>query len=199
MIVYFKRDDLFKMSNDNQNNNKKKFSFQSNNAMGIAAIVVVGIFIICVIWLLATALFPSNNGKVDSGLYTGTQSPESSVAAKDSSKADANDNDKDKDSKSDDTSSDDTSADSSESKAEDESSITDSSEADGDKAYVTKYEYLVTEPSEDAEHIVCMSPNFEVTVLEKLDNGYWKLRINNMGTILEGYANSEYLSSTPVS
>ncbi|MBQ1537297.1 MAG: hypothetical protein IIZ73_03115, partial [Ruminococcus sp.] len=40
---------------------------------GIAAIIVVGVFVVCVILILAKSLFPSNDNSVPDGEYTGTK------------------------------------------------------------------------------------------------------------------------------
>lgn len=176
---------------ENKNGNNKSSSPQANNIMGIAAIIVVGIFVICVIVVLAKGLFASNSSKVPDGLYTGTLSSELSspdvpanTSADNSSQTDVS------------------AADSSaeESSQTDESSQDDSSTAEvtGEKAYITEYAYLRTEPSQDGEQIICMSPNLEVTVLERGLDGYCKVTFMNFDTPLEGYVYEGYLSQTPI-
>lgn len=190
------------MSN-NKNDNNKPSSSQANNIMGIAAIIVVGIFVICVIVVLAKGLFASNSAKVPDGLYTGTLS--SNVSAPDEhiteSSADSSQSDTSAaDSSTGDTDSSAADSSSQEESSQDESSQDDSSTAEvtGEKAYITEYAYLRTEPSQDGEQIICMSPNLEVTVLERGFDGYCKVTFMNFDTPLEGYVYEGYLSQSPI-
>ena len=83
------------------------------------------------------------------------------------------------------------------SKADDSSDESSDSELteSNEKAYVTEYANLHTEPSKDSENIVCISPNVEVNVLEKLDNGYWEISFMNIDGPHTGYLWSGYLQS----
>ena len=171
--------------------------FQSGNLMGVAAVIVVGIFVICVIIVLAKGLFKSNSSSVPDGVYTGTIAPETSIAQdvtsedKKESGADSSSTDS-ADSKSDSEASSQAAEDS---KAEDSGS---EAEVEGDKAYVTEYAYLRTEPDQNAQQIVCMSPNIEVTVLERGIDGYFKVTFMNVDGQLTGYVYEGYLSDTPI-
>ena len=175
----------------NDNGNNKKTSPQANNIMGIAAVIVVGIFVICVIVVLGKGLFTSNSTKVPDGIYTGTLSPEISQPSDDSIPDSVSD--ESSDSQTDDSSSlaDSSDSDSSETSSSETES---SSQAEGETAYITEYAYLRTEPNQDAEQIICMSPGLEVTVLEKGFDGYCKMTFMNFGTPLEGYVYEGYLS-----
>lgn len=166
--------------------------------MGVAAIIVVGVFVLCVIFVLAKGLFKSNSSTVPDGLYTGTVSPEASAAqtevsaeSKNASEAGAQNSDSQADSQSEA----DTSEASESSESTDDSSIAEASE---EKAYITEYAYLRTEPNKDAEQIVCMSPNIEVTVLERDIDGYCLITFMNIDGQLTGYVYEGYLSDTPI-
>lgn len=179
---------------------------QTSNTMGIVAIAVVGVFILCVIFVLAKGLFTSNDSKVLDGIYTGTISPEMSAAAAIKTEESKIDDSKDS-SDSDDSSKVDDSTDSSddENSSSDESSDSEEdsssqSQVDGKTAYITEYAYLRTEASQDGAEIVCMSPNITVTVLETGINGYAKVTfVNGDGSTLTGYVHESYLSQTPIS
>ncbi len=75
------------MSNYNENNSKPT---ERLTVAGIAAVVVVGVFVVCVILILAKSLFPSNDDSVADGIYTGTKSDSSSVAEAVESETDTN-------------------------------------------------------------------------------------------------------------
>lgn len=165
---------------DNKTNKKPSVS---NGTTGVIAIVVVGIFVLCVIVLLAKGIFTSNSAKVPDGLDTATINTNTSSAADiiESSSVDA----------------------SAESSA-DSSSLSESSTADSEDSskaepmgtmYVTEYSYLHVAPDKDAENIVCMSPGVEVTVLEYEDNGYVKITFQNIDGPLTGYLYKDYLTT----
>lgn len=167
---------------DSKNKKKVKLSV-SNNTASVIAIIVVGVFVLCVIFLLAKGLFTSNSKNVPAGIDTATintdtkKSDESALPV-DNSIADS-------------------SVDSSESSSEgDTSSLNDSSQTEEhEKMYVTEYAYLHTAPANDAENIVCMSPGVEVTVLNYEDNGYVKITFQNIDGPLTGYIYKDYLAS----
>lgn len=183
---------------ENKNGNNKSSSPQANNIMGIAAIIVVGIFVICVIVVLAKGLFASNSSKVPDGLYTGTLSSE--LSSPDVPANTSADNSSQPDVSAADSSAEPSDSSAEESSQTDESSQDDSSTAEvtGEKAYITEYAYLRTEPSQDGEQIICMSPNLEVTVLERGFDGYCKVTFMNFDTPLEGYVYEGYLSQSPI-
>lgn len=164
--------------------NKNSKSSSSGNFSSTVAICIVGAVVIGFIFLLAKGLFTSNDKEVPQGIDTATintdvtnkkKKDESAVAVnKDVSSADS--------SKADSSSADSSSADS-------------SNPDEYQKMYVTQYAYLHTQPSNDAENIVCMSPGVEVDVLGFEDNGYVKITFMNIDGQLTGYIYKDYLAS----
>lgn len=165
---------------DNNKNNVSRKT--SGNAASVVAIIVVGIFVLCVILLLAKGLFASNSSEVPKGINTATINTDESVPEPAESSAPA-----------------DTSAVEDDSSAEsgvvtdvtDDSSQTDVLEV----MYVTEYAYLHVAPDNEAENIVCMSPGVEVNVLEYEDNGYVKITFMNIDDPLTGYIYKDYLTT----
>lgn len=149
---------------------------------GIAAIIVVGVFVVCVILILAKSLFPSNEKDVGNDVYTGTKSPSSS--ASESLPAE-------------DESSDEGGQIISESEAAAESAA-DSSEADlntssvvsGEIAYLTQTAYLRAAGNENAEPLLSVAAGEEVTILDRpADSEY--VHVNYIG--YDGYIWYGYL------
>ncbi len=168
-----------------KNNNAK--NPESAGASGVAAIIVVGIFAACVIFLFAKGLFSSNSAKVPTGLDTATintDEPETDEYIPDSSVQ---------------TEISDSSIGADDSGVGTESiSETVTSQAEEDQSlgvmYITEYAYLHTAPENESENIVCMSPGIEVTVLGYEDNGYVKITFQNIDGPLTGYIYRDYLS-----
>ena len=165
------------MNNNSSNITRKPNGKKPPLKLKPGGVVALTVLAICVVLIVAKGLFSSNNTDIPAGIYTGTINTNQAAVAPEVS------------------STDDSSADAS--SAADENSEDDSSVAE-EKAYVTEYANLHTEPSKDAEDIVCMSPNVEVTVLEKLDNGYWKIFFVNIDGPTTGYLWSGYLQPTPL-
>ena len=174
--------------NTTNNRNKKSSPASSSGTAGVVAIIVVGVFVLCVIFILAKGLFTSNSAKVPEGLDTATiNTNESSMAEViDESKAeDANTTVSGTDSNT-------------ESGVVSDSQAGDVSSSNTDSLgvmYITEYAYLHTEPSNDAENIVCMSPGVEVNVLQYEDNGYVKITFMNIDGQLTGYIYGDYLTT----
>ncbi|WP_294409346.1 SH3 domain-containing protein [uncultured Ruminococcus sp.] len=151
---------------------------------GAAAIIVVGIFVVCIIFLFATKLFSANSAKAPAGLDTATINTDITQPKADDSQTPAVT----------------TVPDSGTDSISDSSSKTDTTTSEADEAlgtmYITEYAYLHTAPSNDAENIVCMSPGIEVTVLNYEDNGYVKITFQNIDGPLTGYIYKDYLSET---
>ena len=170
--------------------NSKKSQKSKQKKLKISGVIVLTIAVICIVFFAAKSIFSSNNSEIPMGIGTETINTDTTTTQKTTKKATEN-NEKDKKttakSKAKTTERD-------ESKA-DESS--DNTETNGEKAYVTQYANLHTEPSKDSENIVCMSPNVEVDVLEKLDNGYWKIYFMNVDGPHTGYLWNGYLKSSP--
>ena len=121
---------------------------------GIAAVIVVGVFVVCVILILAKSLFPSNDESVPKGVYTGTKaaltttSPKKTEPKDDSSIAELPIID--------------------ESEAQtDSSSLSDDSAASGETAYLTQTAYLRSANDENSEPILSISEGETVTVIER--------------------------------
>lgn len=167
--------------------NEKNNSPETRPAAGIASVVVAGIFVICMVFIIGKVVFASNSENVPAGLDTATintnvtepkpvensatttaapavTDESGAVAAPDESGAE---------------------------KPEENSSS--ASETMGTK-YITEYAYLHTQPSNDAENIVCMTPGIAVTVLAYEDNGYVKISFVGTDGELTGYIYRDYLS-----
>lgn len=167
--------------NNNPLNITKPKSKKQPIKLKLGGVIALTVLAVCVVLLIAKGLFSSNGTDIPAGIYTGTiNTKQTSVVTEEISSANSSVAD--------------------DSKTVEENSVTDeSSKAETEeKAYVTEYANLHTEPSKDAENIVCMSPNVEVTVLEKLENGYWKIYFMNIDGPKTGYLWSGYLQSEPL-
>lgn len=185
-----------KMNNRNQFSGPEKISggknqkTKQNTSLRAGGIVVIGIFAVCIVIFMAKGLFSNSDSGLPAGIDTGTINTNQTTPAAEAN-ADLSDSKKSKDQD----------KNSSKSSKENESSQTEESSAaeNTETAFVNQYAYLHTEPDKDAENIVCMSPNIEVTVLEKLENGYWKVTFLNIDGQKTGYVWNEYLQSSPLS
>lgn len=154
----------------------------------LSGVIALTVLSLCIVLLVAKGLFSSNDTDIPAGIYTGTINTNQTSPAPEADNASSAEE-----------SSADSSATDQSSVADETDSKSDSSTAEsGEKAYVTEYANLHTEPSKDSENIVCMSPNIEVTVLEKLDNEYWKIYFVNVDGPTTGYLWSGYLQSEPL-
>ncbi|WP_295152724.1 SH3 domain-containing protein [uncultured Ruminococcus sp.] len=160
------------MDNDNNNSSEIKHGF------GMASVIVAGIFVICMVFIIGKVVFSSNSETVPDGLDTATintnvtePKPVETTAVTTTAPVV-----------------------SSESSAS-ESTADSSSAAEGNETkYITEYAYLHTQPSNDAENIVCMTPGVAVTVISYEDNGYVKIRFTGVDGELTGYIYRDYLS-----
>lgn len=191
------------MSERPSNISNRSKSDNNNNKFKLSGVVVLTVMIVCVVIFAAKGIFKSNGSDIPADVYTGTISTShTTTTVKATEAADASakkddkkstdsaaesegDTDSDAESKSGDSNV--------ESKPDESDESDESVAADGEKAYITEYANLHTEPSKDSESIVCMSPNIEVTVLEKLDNDYWKVYFVNVDGPKTGYVWSGYL------
>lgn len=148
------------MSNYNERNSKPA---EKLTVAGIAAVIVVGVFVVCVILILAKSLFPSNEDSTPEGVYTGTLS--SQAQTKDTKKA-PDDASSEESSKADII---DESSAISESSTDSQldSSAQTSSVAEGEVAYLTQTAYLRAANDENSEPILSMASGDQVTVLER--------------------------------
>lgn len=164
---------------------KKIINFRS---VGVASVIVAGIFLVCMVFIIGKVVFASNSEKPPAGIDTATintnvTEPRISNNAKPVTTVPAD------------------SADITESGASDESSPSSSAAEESSSApnetetkYITEYAYLHTQPSNEAENIVCMTPGVAVTVLGYEDNGYVKVTFTGNDGELTGYIYRDYLS-----
>ena len=150
-----------------------------SGAAGIIAIIVVGIFMLCVIFLIAKGLFSSNSSEVPSGLNTATlnTNTELTTAALESASETVS-----------------TQA------TPDSENITDESsqaaeEGTGEQMYVLEYAYLHVAPDNESENIICLSPGVVVTILGQEENGYIKISFQNIDGPMSGYVYKDYLTT----
>jgi uncharacterized protein YgiM (DUF1202 family) len=165
------------------NYNDRDSSSEKITVAGIAAVIVVAVFVICVILILAKSLFPSNTDSTPEGVYTGTKSSQTDApeSKADSSVAEVVDSIID------------------ESQAEfdsetDTDSATDSdtettSVADGETAYLTQTAYLRSANDANSDPILSISSGETVTVLERpSDSEYVHVSYNGYdGWVWNGY------------
>lgn len=159
-------------------------------SVGVASVVVAGIFVVCMVFIIGKVVFASNSAETPDGLNTATintnvTEPKVTKNNKPATEAPADNNESGALAVSGESS-----ADTASSAAEDTSSA---SEEHGIK-YITEYAYLHTQPSNDAENIVCMTPGVSVTVLGYEDNGYVKVTFASSDGQLTGYIYQDYLS-----
>jgi uncharacterized protein YgiM (DUF1202 family) len=152
------------------NNERNSKPTEKLTVAGIAAVIVVGVFVVCVILILAKSLFPSNTDSVPDGVYTGTAKASTVTtttnadalveSTPDSTSDSTLDSllDSDADSASD-SSYDDSSA------ADD--STSDSSEADGETATLNQTAYLRSSNDENSDPLLSISAGETVTVVER--------------------------------
>lgn len=143
---------------------------------GAVAIVVMGIFLMCVVVLVSKALFVSNSKDMPEGIdtatiATGTQTPpdtggQPAVATTTTPAATT---------------------------APQSSTTAATTTKQAVKMKLLDVAYLKREPDEESENIIVMSPNIEVDVLETLDNGWTKITFLNVTGQLTGYVQSTYL------
>ena len=151
---------------------------------GIAAIIVVGVFVVCVILILAKSLFPSNDNSVPDGEYTGTK-PAENVTTTLPKEAVT------------DTADSEVVIDLNESRAEEqteseaETAESTDSVADGETAILNQTAYLRSTGDMEGEPIFSIDAGEEVTVLER-PAGSEYVKVSYYGT--EGWIYYEYLT-----
>lgn len=152
---------------------------------GIAAIIVVGVFVVCVILVLAKSLFPSNDKELESDVNTGTRPPTSSVADVSAPPADESSEGGDiVDESSSQTAS------IPEVSAPDSNADT-SSVVSGEVAYLSQTAYLRAAGDENAEPLLSVSAGEEVTILDR-PAGSEYVHVNYIG--YDGYIWYGYLN-----
>lgn len=151
---------------------------------GIAAIIVVGVFVVCVILILAKSLFPSNDNSVPDGEYTGTKPAENvTTTLPKEAVTDAADSEVVID----------LNESSAEEQTESEAETTESDEsvADGETAILNQTAYLRSTGDMEGEPIFSIDAGEEVTVLER-PAGSEYVKVSYYGT--EGWIYYEYLT-----
>lgn len=147
------------------------------NTRGAIAIVVIGIFFMCVVVLASKALFVSNSKDMPEGMDTatigtGTQTPPDNSgqpAAATTTTAPAT------------------------TTVPQSSTTAATTTKEVVKMKLLDVTYLKQEPDEESENIIVLSPNIEVDVLETLDSGWTKITFLNVTGQLTGYVQSSYL------
>ncbi|MBQ9542011.1 SH3 domain-containing protein [Ruminococcus sp.] len=170
--------------------NEKNSAPASKPSAGMVSVIVAGIFTICMVFIIGRVVFASNAKTAPDNLDTATintnvtepQVTETTAvtSAPNAAVTDGSGS----------VTAVESGAESSASSADDSSSA---AEEQGTK-YITEYAYLHTQPSNDAENIVCMTPGVAVTVLGYEDNGYVKVTFMSTDGQLTGYIYRDYLS-----
>ena len=168
---------------------------EARRPVGAASVIVAGIFVVCMVFIGGKVLFSSNSAEVPSGIDTATintnvtvpktaESAAAVTAAPSGSQPDAVNSASGAVSGSD------------MSGTDSNSSSADSSKPDDNMGtkYITEYAYLHTQPSNESENIICMTPGIAVNVLSYEDNGYVKVTFDYLDGPMTGYIYQDYLS-----
>lgn len=151
---------------------------------GIAAIIVVGVFVVCVILVLAKSLFPSNDKELGNDVNTDTRPPTSSVA-------DVSVPSDDESSKGGDIVDESSQTASVPEVSAPDSTADSSSVASGEVAYLSQTAYLRAAGDENAEPLLSVSAGEEVTILDR-PAGSEYVHVNYIG--YDGYIWYGYLN-----
>ncbi len=161
----------------NKNVRKRKTPIVAKiNPRGAAAIVVLGIFLMCVVVLVSKALFVSNSKTMAEGIDTATISATQTVSPDNSAVPGAV-----------------TTTVPVTTTAPPTTTTPATTTQAVVKMKVLDVTYLKQEPDEQAENVIVMSPNIEVDVLETLDSGWSKVTFLNVTGQLTGYIKSSFL------
>ena len=144
---------------------------------GAVTIVILGIFLMCLIVIASKAFFISNSKQVPEGIDTATIAASSQTPADNSSGQPAAV----------------TTTVPVTTTAPQTSSEQVTTTKEVVKMKVLDVTYLKTEPDEESENVIVLSPNIEVDVLETLDIGWTKVTFLNVTGQLTGYIQSTYL------
>ena len=147
------------------------------NPRGAAAIVVLGIFLMCVVVLISKAFFVSNSKTMPEGIDTATVTAATTPVPADESAVPG--------------------AVTTTVPVTTTAPPATTTEASTTKAAVKMkvldVTYLKQEPDEQSENIIVLSPNIEVDVLETLDSGWSKITFLNVTGQLTGYIQTTFL------
>ena len=143
---------------------------------GAAAIVVLGIFLMCLVVIASKAFFISNSKNIPEGIDTATIAASTKTPTDSSGQPAAV-----------------TTTVPVTTTAPQTSSEQETTTKQVVKMKVLDVTYLKTEPDEESENVIVMSPNIEVDVLETLDSGWTKVTFLNVTGQLTGYIQSTFL------
>ncbi len=143
---------------------------------GAIAIVVMGVFFMCIVVLASKALFVSNSKTVPDGIDTATIAASSKVPDDSNSQQSAV-----------------VTTVPAVTTVPTTTSPTETTTKEIVQMKVLDVTYLKTEPDEESESIIVMSPNIVVDVLETLDNGWTKITFLNVTGQLTGYVQTNFL------
>lgn len=170
-----------------QNKRKRKTPLVARISPGGAvAIIVMGVFVMCLVVLVSKALFVSNSKDVPEGIDTATigtntqpveTSSNESTPAQTSASASAKPAD----------------ASASQSQSVSQSQTQSTTEKAVVKMKVLDVTYLKEQPDEKSQDVIILSPNIVVDVLETLDSGWTKITFLNVTGQLTGYIQTSYL------
>lgn len=170
-----------------QNERKRKTPLVARISPGGAvAIIVMGVFVMCLVVLVSKALFVSNSKDVPEGIDTATigtntqpvdASSNESAPAQTSASASAKPAD----------------ASASQSQSVSQSQTQSTTEKAVVKMKVLDVTYLKEQPDEKSQDVIILSPNIVVDVLETLDSGWTKITFLNVTGQLTGYIQTSYL------
>ncbi|MBR7007933.1 MAG: SH3 domain-containing protein [Ruminococcus sp.] len=170
-----------------QNKRKRKTPLVARISPGGAvAIIVMGVFVMCLVVLVSKALFVSNSKDVPEGIDTATigtntqpveASSNESTPAQTSASASAKPAD----------------ASASQSQSVSQSQTQSTTEKAVVKMKVLDVTYLKEQPDEKSQDVIILSPNIVVDVLETLDSGWTKITFLNVTGQLTGYIQTSYL------
>jgi hypothetical protein len=144
---------------------------------GAIAIVVMGIFAMCLIVILSKAVFVSNSKDVPEGIDTATIA-DTNTQPTDSSDA---------------VSAAATSVTTSATTAAQSTTPQTTTTKKVVKMKIIDVTYLKAQPDENSENVMYLSPNIEVDILETLDNGWTKITFLNVTGQLTGYVQTSFL------
>lgn len=170
-----------------QNKRKRKTPLVARISPGGAvAIIVMGVFVMCLVVLVSKALFVSNSKDVPEGIDTATigtntqpveASSNENTPAQTSASASAKPAD----------------ASASQSQSVSQSQTQSTTEKAVVKMKVLDVTYLKEQPDEKSQDVIILSPNIVVDVLETLDSGWTKITFLNVTGQLTGYIQTSYL------
>ncbi len=145
---------------------------------GAVAIIIMGIFAMCLIVIVSKAVFVSNSKDVPEGIDTATIAGSNVQPADSSGELSAA------------VTTTVTQATSAPQSSTEQQTTTEKQVV---KMKIVDVTYLKAEPDEESENVMYLSPNIEVDVLETLDSGWTKITFLNVTGQLTGYVQTSFL------